>query len=156
MKKMSATLRLAGLLLASLSFCKITVAQQPPDNVEGNWTIYSTNIGNGKLEVKHVQIQQYGSRIAGYFEGPKQSGPIQGRIDVHHIMFQTLTRNILTFRGQIYGDQIQGTRFGKKAAPSPASAGGRDNTICSGVRSRPFLRDTALTLTDTGHDQLPG
>ena len=46
--------------------------------------------------------------ITGYFEGPKQTGPIQGRIDVHHIMFQTLTRNILTFRGEIYGDQIQG------------------------------------------------
>lgn len=108
MKKMSATLRLAGFVLASLSFCTITVAQQPPDNVQGNWTIYSTEIGNGKTQIKYVQIQQYGNRIAGYFQGPKQSGPIQGRIDVHHIMFQTLTRNILTFRGEIYGNQIQG------------------------------------------------
>jgi hypothetical protein len=108
MKKMSATLRVAGFVLASLSFCKITVAQQPPDNVQGNWTIYSTEIGNSKTQIKYVQIQQYGSRIAGYFQGPKQSGPIQGRIDVHHIMFQTLTPNILTFRGEIYGNQIQG------------------------------------------------
>ena len=112
MKKMSATmnatLRVAGLVLASLIFCKTTLAQQPPDNVEGNWTIYSTEIGNGKTQIKYVQIQQYGNRIAGYFQGPKQSGPIQGRIDVHHIMFQTLTRNILTFRGEIYGNQIQG------------------------------------------------
>ena len=108
MKKMSATLRLAGFVLASLSFCKITLAQQPPDNVQGNWTIYSTEIGNSKTQIKYVQIQQYGSRIAGYFQGPKQSGPIQGRIDVHHIMFQTLTPNILTFRGEIYGNQIQG------------------------------------------------
>ena len=108
MKKMSATLRLAGLVLASVSFCKITLAQQPPDNVQGNWTIYSTEIGNSKTQIKYVQIQQYGSRIAGYFQGPKQSGPIQGRIDVHHIMFNTLTRNILTFRGEIYGNQIQG------------------------------------------------
>ncbi|MGB6679535.1 MAG: DUF3300 domain-containing protein [Terriglobales bacterium] len=106
--KMNATLRLASLVLASLILCNISLAQQPPDNVEGDWTIYSTNIGNGKLEVKHVQIQQYGNRIAGYFQGPKQSGPIQGRIDVHHIMFNTLTRNILTFRGEIYGNQIQG------------------------------------------------
>jgi hypothetical protein len=105
---MNATLRLAGFVLASLILCNISLAQQPPDNVEGDWTIYSTNIGNGKLEVKHVQIQQYGNRIAGYFQGPKQSGPIQGRIDVHHIMFNTLTRNILTFRGEIYGNQIQG------------------------------------------------
>lgn len=105
---MNATLRLAGFVLASLIFCTITLAQHPPDNVQGDWTIYSTNIGNGKIEMKHVQIQQYGNRIAGYFQGPKQTGPIQGRIDVHHIMFQTLTRNILTFRGEIYGDQIQG------------------------------------------------
>jgi len=105
---MNAALRLAGFVLASLIFCTITLAQHPPDNVQGDWTIYSTNIGNGKIEIKHVQIQQYGNRIAGYFQGPKQTGPIQGRIDVHHIMFQTLTRNILTFRGEIYGDQIQG------------------------------------------------
>jgi hypothetical protein len=108
MKRIHATLGLAAMALLSLMFGKATFAQHPPDNVEGDWTIYSTNIGNGKLEVKHVQIQQYGNRIAGYFQGPKQSGPIQGRIDVHHIMFQTLTRNILTFRGEIYGDQIQG------------------------------------------------
>ncbi len=108
MKRMNATLSLAGFALMSLIFCKTTLAQQPPDNVQGDWTIYSTNIGNGKIEIKHVQIQQYGSRIAGYFQGPKQTGPIQGRIDVHHIMFQTLTRNILTFRGEIYGNQIQG------------------------------------------------
>jgi len=107
MKRTNTALKLALALLV-LTFATAALAQQPPDNVEGNWTIYSTNIGNGKLETKHVQIQQYGTRIAGYFEGPKQSGPIQGRIDVHHIMFQTLTRNILTFRGQIYGDQIQG------------------------------------------------
>jgi hypothetical protein len=107
MKRTTTALKLALALLA-LTFATTAFAQQPPDNVQGDWTIYSTNIGNGKLETKHVQIQQYGNRIAGYFEGPKQSGPIQGRIDVHHIMFQTLTRNILTFRGQIYGDQIQG------------------------------------------------
>src|ERR1700722_6999391 len=107
MKRTNTALKLTLALLA-LTFATAAFAQQPPDNVQGDWTIYSTNIGNGKIETKHVQIQQYGSRIAGYFEGPKQSGPIQGRIDVHHIMFQTLTRNILTFRGQIYGDQIQG------------------------------------------------
>jgi hypothetical protein len=112
MKKMSATmnvtLRIAGFVLASLIFCKTTLAEQPPDNVQGNWTIYSTEIKNGKTQIKYVQIQQYGNRIAGYFQGPKQSGPIQGRIDVHHIMFNTLTRDILTFRGEIYGNQIQG------------------------------------------------
>jgi hypothetical protein len=108
MKKMSATLRLAGFVLASLILCKITLAQQPPDNVQGNWTIYSTRIQDGQTEVKHVQIAQYGNRITGYFEGPNQSGPIQGVVDVHHIRFSTVTRNVLTFRGQIYGDNMSG------------------------------------------------
>jgi uncharacterized protein DUF3300 len=108
MKRMNAMLSLASFALASLIFCKATLAQQPPDNVEGNWTIYSTNIENGETVVKHVQIAQYGNRITGYFEGPDQSGPIQGEVDVHHIRFSTVTRNVLTFRGQIYGDSMSG------------------------------------------------
>ncbi|HLX85575.1 MAG TPA: DUF3300 domain-containing protein [Terriglobales bacterium] len=106
--KISAALTWALVATLSLIFCGTVSAEMPPDNVEGSWTIYSTNIGNGKSEIKHIQIQQYGNRITGYFEGPNQAGPIQGRMDVHHIMFNTLTRNILTFRGEVYGDQIQG------------------------------------------------
>src|SRR5277367_1661224 len=109
MKRMNATLSLASFALMSLIFCKTTFAQHPPDNVEGNWTIYSTNAGNGETEIKHVQIAQYGNRITGYFEGPNQSGPIQGMIDVHHIRFSTVTPNVLTFMGQIYGDSMSGT-----------------------------------------------
>jgi Protein of unknown function (DUF3300) len=109
MKKMSATLRLAGFVLATLTFCTITLAQQPPDNVQGDWTIYSTRIQDGQIEVKHVQIAQYGNRITGYFEGPDQSGPIQGEVNIHHIRFSTVTRNVLTFMGQIYGDNMSGT-----------------------------------------------
>jgi Protein of unknown function (DUF3300) len=108
MKGKNATLSLAFLALLSLIFCKPTFAQQPPDNVAGNWTIYSTNIDNGETVVKQVQIEQFGNRITGYFEGPNQSGPIQGEIDVHHIRFSTVTRNVLTFRGQIYGDSMSG------------------------------------------------
>jgi hypothetical protein len=113
MKKMSATmnatLRLAGFVLASLILCKTTLAQQPPDNVQGNWTIYSTRIQDGQIEVKHVQIEQYGNRITGYFQGPNQSGPIQGEVNIHHVRFSTVTRNVLTFMGQIYGDNMSGT-----------------------------------------------
>jgi len=107
MKRINTALKLA-LALLTLTFATMAFAQQPPDNVQGSWTIYSTEIGNGKTQIKYVQIQQDGNRISGYFQGPKQSGPIQGRIDVHHIMFNTLTRHILTFRGEIYGNQIQG------------------------------------------------
>jgi hypothetical protein len=113
MKKMSAmistTLKLAGFVLASLILCKTVLAQQPPDNVQGNWIIYSTRIQDGQIEVKHVQISQYGNRITGYFEGPNQSGPIEGEVNVHHIRFSTVTRNVLNFHGQIYGDNMSGT-----------------------------------------------
>ena len=47
MKPTKAMLSLAGLVLLSLMFCTAMPAQQPPDNVEGNWTIYSTSIQNG-------------------------------------------------------------------------------------------------------------
>jgi Protein of unknown function (DUF3300) len=109
MKVVILTLALAGFLFVSLILGNAALAQQPPDNIEGNWTIYSNNIKNGDLEVKHLQIQQYGNRITGYFEGPYQAGPIYGEVDVHHVRFSTVTRNVLTFRGQIYGDNITGT-----------------------------------------------
>jgi hypothetical protein len=108
MRKRNAALSLMVVALLSLMICRTAAAEMPPDNVQGDWTIYSTNIENGETVVKHVQIAQYGNRITGYFEGPVQSGPIQGRINVHHIVFSTVTRNVLTFRGQIYGDQMSG------------------------------------------------
>ncbi len=108
MKKASATLTFAVVILLALLVCRPVFADAPPDNVQGDWTIYSTSIANGQTVVKHVQIAQYGNRITGYFEGPDQSGPIQGRVNVHHIVFSTVTRNVLTFRGQIYGDQMSG------------------------------------------------
>ncbi len=108
MKKLNAILSLIALVLASLTFSKTTLAQQPPDNVQGNWTIYSTRIQDGATEIKHVQIAQYGNRITGYFEGPVQSGPIQGEVNIHHIRFSTVTRNVLNFHGQIYGDNMSG------------------------------------------------
>lgn len=121
MNRMSATLSLAVLALLSLVASGTAFAQQPPDNVEGNWTIYSSNIETGETVVKHVQIAQYGNRITGYFEGPNQSGPIQGEVDVHHIRFSTVTRNVLTFRGQIYGNNMSG-EFGLHGKHAPWQA----------------------------------
>jgi len=67
------------LALLALAFATTAFADQPPDNVQGNWTIYATNAGNGETEVKHVQIAQYGNRITGYFEGPNQSVRFKGK-----------------------------------------------------------------------------
>jgi Protein of unknown function (DUF3300) len=108
MNRSNTALKLALALLA-LAFATTAFADQPPDNVQGNWTIYATNAGNGEIEVKHVQIGQYGNRITGYFEGPVQSGPIQGEVNGHHIRFNTVTRNVLHFRGEVFGDTMSGS-----------------------------------------------
>jgi Protein of unknown function (DUF3300) len=121
MKKMSAILRLAGLVLASLICCKTTFAQQPPDNVQGDWTIYSTRVAGGGVEVKHVQIAQYGNHITGYFEGPVQSGPIEGEVHIHRIRFNTVTPNVLHFSGNIFGDTMSGT-YGIRGKHAPWQA----------------------------------
>jgi hypothetical protein len=125
MKKMSATmnatLRLAGFVLASLILCNISLAQQPPDNVQGNWTIYSTRVNDGAVEIKHVQIAQYGNHITGYFEGPVQSGPIEGEVHVHRIRFNTVTPNVLHFSGNIFGDTMSGT-YGIRGRHAPWQA----------------------------------
>jgi hypothetical protein len=83
-------------------------AQQPPEDARGNWTIFSKNIDNNETVEKHVQIHQNGSQLSGRFEGPNQSGGIQGTVNGHHIEFSTKTRNVLTFRGQIDGNHMSG------------------------------------------------
>jgi hypothetical protein len=134
---MNVTLRLVGFVLASLILCKTALAQQPPDNVQGNWTIYSTRIQDGQIEKKHVQISQYGNRITGYFEGPNQSGPIQGEVNIHHVRFSTVTPNVLTFMGQIYGDNMSGT-YGLHGKHAPWQAQ-RNPPIAQAVPTTPAI-----------------
>ena len=144
MKKLNRAMTLAVALL-SLILSAAAFADAPPDNVQGDWTIYSTSIQNGETVVKHVQIAQYGNRITGYFEGPIQSGPIQGEIKGHHIRFDTVTRTVLHFRGQIFGDTMSGTYGirGKgapwqavRAATAPAPAPPRTGAV---YQSQPVL-----------------
>ncbi len=108
MKTVRKTLKLAGWFLALVMCCGITLAQQPPDSVEGNWTIYSTSTETGATVLKRVQIAQYGESLTGFFEGPTQAGPIQGSIHGHHIEFKTKTRNVLSFRGTVDGNIMSG------------------------------------------------
>jgi len=130
MKMVNAKLSVVFALL-SLVLCHTTVAQQGPDNVQGDWTIYSTSIENGETVVKHIQIAQYGNRITGYFEGPDQSGPIEGEVNGHHIRFSTVTRNVLNFHGQIFGDSMTGEfgLHGKHAAWQAVRASATSTTV---------------------------
>jgi hypothetical protein len=108
MKTSNGALRKLAVIGLALTFGALAFAELPPDNAQGNWTIYSTNIDDGAAVIKQVQIAQYGDQITGFFEGPFQSGPIRGTVKGHHIVFATVTRNVLTFRGQIDGDTISG------------------------------------------------
>jgi hypothetical protein len=108
MKTISTAFRLAVVALLTLTTSITVFADVPPDNVQGDWTIYSTSIETGETVVKHIQIAQYGNRITGYFEGPDQSGPIQGEVNGHRIRFSTVTRTVLKFHGEIYGDNMSG------------------------------------------------
>ncbi|MGA9988902.1 MAG: DUF3300 domain-containing protein [Terriglobales bacterium] len=120
-KKMNVALSLAVLALLSLTVAKTASADEPPDNVQGNWTIYSTSLENGETVVKHVQIAQYGNSLTGYFEGPDQSGPIQGEVNGHHVRFNTVTRTVIHFRGEIFGDSMSG-EFGIRGRHAPWQA----------------------------------
>jgi hypothetical protein len=89
-----------------------TVAQQlpqdrPPANVAGSWTIY-TKGDDGKTGTHTVDLIQNGATLTGHFKGPYQSGGIEGTVNVRHIVFRTKTRNVLTFRGMIDGNTMEG------------------------------------------------
>ena len=94
-----------------------SVQEQPPDNVAGNWTIYANDVARAGSNLKAVQIIQNGNIITGHFKGPHQSGKIQGWVNLHHIVFSTDTRSVLTFRGRIEGNTISGVYavHGRKA-----------------------------------------
>jgi hypothetical protein len=86
----------------------VSSAQQPPDNISGNWTIYANNINKPGSSLKTLQISQNGSIVTGRFKGPNQSGKIQGWINGNHVEISTDTREVLTFRGQIQGNTMSG------------------------------------------------
>ncbi len=91
----------------------VLMAQEPlptaePVNVVGTWTISARN-WDGTLNTKTVDLKQNGNEITGHFKGPNQSGGLQGTVNGHHIVFRTKTRTVLTFRGQVEGDTMQGT-----------------------------------------------
>jgi hypothetical protein len=105
-----------GLLLLCLAFAgvagKMAFAQAPPPqqqpaNAAGNWTLYCKD-PNGTTSTKYLELQQNGAVISGHFKGPNQSGGVEGTIDVQHLVVRTKTRNVLTFRGRVDGQRVDG------------------------------------------------
>jgi hypothetical protein len=107
-KPLALSVLLILIILSGASLAQQPPAEQPPDNVAGKWTIYSKNVNNGESATKYVEIKQNGNQLTGHFKGPNQSGGIEGTINVHHIVFRTKTRNVLTFRGKVEGNKMSG------------------------------------------------
>ena len=74
----------------------------------GKWTIYSKS-DDGKTATQYIDLEQNGNTLSGHFKGPYQSGGIEGTMNVRHILFRTKTRNVLTFRGMVDGNTMEGT-----------------------------------------------
>jgi len=109
------------LLVVLLTVCRAGLAQEPPPpsnlapaNVAGKWIIYA-NDPDGTTSTKYIDLKQDGETLSGKFKGPYASGGLEGTIQERHIVFKTKTRHVLTFRGRVEGDKvdgvIQGTRI---------------------------------------------
>jgi len=95
------------LILANAALAQQPPEERPPVNVAGKWTIYSKD-EDGRTATKYIDLKQDGNTITGHFKGPNQSGGLEGTVNGRHIMFRTKTRHVLTFRGMVDGDSIQG------------------------------------------------
>jgi hypothetical protein len=111
MKRYQLPFTLLALLLLALGH--LNFAQQLPQedhsaaNVAGTWMIY-TRGDDGKTGTHTVQIVQNGNTLTGHFKGPYQSGGIEGTMNARHIVFRTKTRSVLTFRGMVDGNTMEG------------------------------------------------
>jgi hypothetical protein len=112
MRRYSTKLLLPCLPLLLLAVSTIVVAQEPPANVAGNWTIHSKG-PDGRDRTQVMQLTQQGGVITGHYQGPGQEGELEGTVNQQHILFRTKTRTVLTFRGRVDGTRVQGTVQGR-------------------------------------------
>jgi len=108
----SRKLHLVCFALLLLTLGSVTLAQEQPANVAGNWTIHSKG-PDGRERTQVMRITQQGGVITGHYEGPGQEGELQGTIHEQHILFRTKTRTVLTFRGRVDGPRTDHTVQGR-------------------------------------------
>jgi hypothetical protein len=106
LKSLLLSLALLLIVVNGVSFAQEPPAEPPPNDVSGKWTIYSNM--EGKAATQYIEIKQNGNLLSGHFKGPHQSGGLAGTLNVHHIVFSTKTRDVLTFRGTIEGNMMKG------------------------------------------------
>jgi hypothetical protein len=82
-------------------------SEAPPANVAGKWVLYC-NDPNGSTSTKYLDLEEDGNNIKGHFQGPNQSGGVEGTINAQHLVVRTKTREVLVFRGRIEGPRVNG------------------------------------------------
>jgi hypothetical protein len=102
-----AKLRLLCFTFVLLVASDIAIAQEPPADVAGNWTIHSKG-PDGRERTQTMQLMQQGGVITGHYQGPGQQGELEGTINQQHILFRTKTHTVLTFRGRVDGPRVEG------------------------------------------------
>ncbi|MGA7856012.1 MAG: hypothetical protein WCA15_22015 [Candidatus Acidiferrales bacterium] len=102
MSNFGSKLHLACFALLLLTLVSTTMAQEPPANVAGDWTIHSRG-PDGRERTQFMHINQQGGVITGHYQGPGQHGQLEGTINQQHILFRTKTHAVLTFRGRVDG-----------------------------------------------------
>ena len=112
-----------ALLLPFSALAQQAPSDQPPANANGKWNFYCHD-PNGSTSTKYIEIQQQGTQVKGHFKGPNQSGGIEGTINLQHIVFKTKTRQVLTFRGRIDGQRVDGVIQGNKITGTFHDRGG--------------------------------
>src|SRR5277367_5589958 len=83
MKNCARKWRLVCFTLLLLTAGSIAMAQEPPANVAGNWTIHSKG-PDGAERTQVMQITQEGGAIRGHYQGPGQQGELEGSINQQH------------------------------------------------------------------------
>ncbi len=88
-------------------------SNQPPANIAGKWVVYA-NDPDGTTSTKYFDLKQDGEKLTGKFKGPYTSGGLEGTIQERHMVFKTKTRHVMTFRGHVEGERVDGVIQGTK------------------------------------------
>lgn len=103
--------RLVGACMCVVLGGYVASANDEPANVAGTWSI--TARGEAGSANQTIVLKQDGNKITGTFQGPRQSGTIEGMIDGNKIVFHVNARNALDYKGTVDGDSMKGTLSGR-------------------------------------------
>jgi hypothetical protein len=102
------TFKVLGLMAALMLIGSIAVAgQTAAANVAGTWSFKVS--GDAGSADQTIVMKQDGNKITGTFQGPRQSGTIDGTVDGNNIKFHVTARAGIDYTGTVEGDSMKGT-----------------------------------------------